>query len=77
MSNAARILVMPHNCYLKTSSPLSILSSLEIKLYSNHLFITFPVFLTFIEEHAYVPVMFKDISSTTSAYMASSNIRTL
>ena len=25
-----------HNCYLRTSSPLSILSSLEIKLYNSH-----------------------------------------
>ena len=35
-----------HNCYLKTSSPLSILSSLQIKLYSSNALIIFPVFLT-------------------------------
>ena len=47
-----------HNCYLKTSSPLSILSSLEIELDSSN-FYHFPCVVDVFEENTYVPVMFK------------------
>ena len=57
-----------HNCYLRTSSLLSICSSLEINLYSSHLFIMFLVYLTMFEVNTHVLVMLKILLADISIH---------